>query len=111
PRDLSDRRRQDLSVRRCRSGAPDRRRARRRAGEVAAMSALGTAAEIAAAVAGQAAGDFAMTGVSIDSRSVEKGDLFVALQGPTFDGHDFVASALQRGAAGALLHRRPAPLP
>jgi UDP-N-acetylmuramoyl-tripeptide--D-alanyl-D-alanine ligase len=75
------------------------------------MSALWTAAEIAAAVAGQAAGDFAVTGVSIDSRSVEKGDLFVALQGPTFDGHEFVASALQRGAAGALIHRRPNNLP
>ena len=75
------------------------------------MSALWTSAEIAAAVAGQSAGDFTVTGVSIDSRSVEKGDLFVALQGPTFDGHDFVASALQRGAAGALIHRRPANLP
>ena len=75
------------------------------------MSALWTAAEIAAAVAGQASGDFAVTGVSIDSRSLEKGDLFVALQGPTFDGHDFVAAALQRGAAGALIHRHPANLP
>ena len=74
------------------------------------MSALWTAAEIAAAVAGQASGDFAVTGVSIDSRSLEKGDLFVALQGPTFDGHDFVAAALQRGAAGALIHRHPANL-
>ena len=52
-------------------------------------------------------GDFAVTGVSIDSRTLEPGDLFVALQGPNFDGHDFVAAALQRGAAGALVHRRP----
>jgi len=73
--------------------------------------ALWTSAEIAAAVAGQVSGDFAATGVSIDSRSLERGDLFVALQGPTFDGHDFVAAALQRGAAGALIHRRPANLP
>jgi UDP-N-acetylmuramoyl-tripeptide--D-alanyl-D-alanine ligase len=75
------------------------------------MTALWTAAEIAAAVAGQATGDFAATGVSIDSRSVEKGDLFVALQGPTFDGHEFAAAALQRGAAGVLIHRRPNNLP
>jgi UDP-N-acetylmuramoyl-tripeptide--D-alanyl-D-alanine ligase len=75
------------------------------------MSALWTSAEIAAAVAGQATGDFAATGVSIDSRSVEIGDLFVALQGPTFDGHEFAAAALQRGAAGVLIHRRPNNLP
>ncbi len=72
---------------------------------------LWTAAEIAAATGGEAARDFTATGVSIDSRSLEHGDLFVALQGPTFDGHDFVSSALQRGAAGALLHRRPKDLP
>jgi UDP-N-acetylmuramoyl-tripeptide--D-alanyl-D-alanine ligase len=70
------------------------------------MSALWTSVEIAAAVAGQSSGDFAVTGVSIDSRSLEQGDLFVALQGPTFDGHDFTAAAVQRGAAGALIHRR-----
>jgi UDP-N-acetylmuramoyl-tripeptide--D-alanyl-D-alanine ligase len=75
------------------------------------MSALWTSAEIAAAVAGQATGEFGASGVSIDSRSLERGDLFIALQGPTFDGHDFVAAALQRGASGALIHRRPADLP
>lgn len=74
-------------------------------------AALWTTAEIAAAVHGQASGDFAVTGVSIDSRTVERGDLFVALQGPSFDGHDFVAAALQRGAAGALIHRHPPNLP
>jgi UDP-N-acetylmuramoyl-tripeptide--D-alanyl-D-alanine ligase len=73
--------------------------------------ALWTSAEIAAAVAGQASRDFVASGVSIDSRSLEKGDLFVALQGPTFDGHDFAAAALQRGASGALVHRRPGNLP
>ena len=72
---------------------------------------LWTAAEIAAATGGQSARDFTATGVSIDSRTLECGDLFVALQGPTFDGHDFVAKALQRGAGGALVHRRPQDLP
>jgi UDP-N-acetylmuramoyl-tripeptide--D-alanyl-D-alanine ligase len=76
------------------------------------MSAvLWTSAEIAAAVVGQGSGAFTATGVSIDSRTLERGDLFVALQGPSFDGHDFVAAALQRGASGALIHRRPADLP
>lgn len=72
---------------------------------------LWSSAEIASAVGGKAARNFSATGVSIDSRSLEHGDLFVALKGPSFDGHDFVAAALQRGAAGALIHRRPADLP
>lgn len=75
------------------------------------LPALWSAAEIAAATGGKATRDFAVQGVSIDSRSVERGDLFIALQGPSFDGHEFVASALQRGAAGALVHRRPQGLP
>lgn len=66
--------------------------------------ALWTAAEIAAAVGGQVAGDFAATGVSIDSRTVEPGDLFVALTGVR-DGHDFVAQTAAKGAAGALVAR------
>ena len=72
---------------------------------------LWNAADIAAAVNGKLTGDFAVTGVSIDSRGLEPGDLFVALQGPSFDGNDFAASALQRGAAGALIHRRSKDLP
>lgn len=72
---------------------------------------LWRAADIAAAVNGKLTGDFAVTGVSIDSRSLEPGDLFVALQGPSFDGNDFAATALQRGGAGALIHRRAKDLP
>ncbi len=45
--------------------------------------------------------------VSIDSRSIGRGELFVALRGGRFDGHDFVAEALERGGAGALVERRP----
>lgn len=69
--------------------------------------ALWTSAEIAAAVNGTAEAAFTATGVSIDSRKVGKGDLFVALQGPNFDGHDFIARALEAGAAGIIAHRRP----
>ena len=72
---------------------------------------LWNAAAIAAATQGKLTGDFTVTGVSIDSRSLEHGDLFVALQGPSFDGNDFAAAALQRGAAGALIHRRAQDLP
>ncbi|MGB8843555.1 MAG: UDP-N-acetylmuramoylalanyl-D-glutamyl-2,6-diaminopimelate--D-alanyl-D-alanine ligase, partial [Aliidongia sp.] len=47
------------------------------------------------------------TGVSIDSRSLESGDVFVALIGPNADGHAHVAGALARGAAAAIVARVP----
>ncbi len=50
-------------------------------------------------------------GVSIDSRTVAPGDLFVALKGPNFDGHKFVGKALAAGAAAALVSERPEGLP
>jgi UDP-N-acetylmuramoyl-tripeptide--D-alanyl-D-alanine ligase len=43
--------------------------------------------------------------VLTDSRSLRAGDLFVALKGPRFDGHSFVAEVLERGAAGAIVER------
>ena len=42
-------------------------------------------------------------GYSIDSRSLQPGELFFALRGPRFDGHHFVAAAFDRGAAGAVV--------
>jgi UDP-N-acetylmuramoyl-tripeptide--D-alanyl-D-alanine ligase len=69
--------------------------------------ALWTSAEIAAAVNGKAGRRFNADGVSIDSRKVDRGDLFVALHGPNFDGNDFVAGALSAGASGALVDRLP----
>jgi UDP-N-acetylmuramoyl-tripeptide--D-alanyl-D-alanine ligase len=44
-----------------------------------------------------------VAGVSIDSRTVRAGELFVAVHGPRHDGHDFVAGALERGALAALV--------
>src|SRR5690242_4156348 len=44
-----------------------------------------------------------LAGVSIDSRSVRAGELFVAIRGPRFDGHDFVGAALGSGAAAAVV--------
>ena len=55
-------------------------------------------------LAGGAAPDV-FRGVSTDSRSVPRGALFVALKGEQFDGHDFVAGALEKGAGAALVSR------
>ncbi len=64
--------------------------------------ALWTSADIAAATGGQAVGaPFEATGVSIDSRAVDPGDLFVALTGER-DGHAFTPGARAAGAAGVL---------
>ena len=49
-------------------------------------------------------------GISIDSRAVAPGDLFIAIRGERFDGHDFVADALARGATGIVV-QAPAALP
>jgi UDP-N-acetylmuramoyl-tripeptide--D-alanyl-D-alanine ligase len=57
------------------------------------------------ALVGGAAPGLAFSSVSIDSRSVEPGALFVAIRGPKRDGHDFLAEASARGARGALVHR------
>lgn len=66
---------------------------------------LWTSSEIAAATGGRLEGaPFNAGGVSIDSRSVEPGDLFVALAGER-DGHEFIDAALAHGAAGALANK------
>jgi UDP-N-acetylmuramoyl-tripeptide--D-alanyl-D-alanine ligase len=70
-------------------------------------AALWTAVDAAAAVAGRVAGDWAASGVATDSRAVVEGDLFVALKGEQTDGHEFVAGALMRGAAAAMVSRVP----
>lgn len=73
--------------------------------------ALWTGSEAATATDGQTRGAWQASGLSIDSRSVAKGDLFIALEGPNHDGHDYVAQALKDGAAAAMVHRIPADLP
>ena len=50
-------------------------------------------------------GDVAFESVSIDTRTLKPGALFVALTGENFDGHDFVAQAAERGAIAALVSR------
>jgi UDP-N-acetylmuramoyl-tripeptide--D-alanyl-D-alanine ligase len=72
------------------------------------MTPLWTASEAAVATGGRNTRDWSANGVSIDSRSIAAGDLFVALAGPNFDGHDFVKDALAKHAAAAMVTRVPA---
>ena len=70
------------------------------------MSALWTSAEVERALSPMAMpASFEATGVTFDSRAFGKGDLFFALAGETTDGHGFVADALSRGAAAAVVSR------
>jgi len=52
-----------------------------------------------------------VSGISTDSRTLEADDIFVALIGERFDGHDFIAQAVSRGAMGALVSRDVGDLP
>lgn len=74
------------------------------------MTALWTAADAAHATGGHIApgANWAARGLSIDTRAVAADDLFVALKGPRFDGHDFVSAALDQGAAAAMVDHAPA---
>ncbi len=67
---------------------------------------LWSARDAAAATGGQASAEWSADGVSIDTRTIRPGDLFVALQ-DIRDGHDFVAQAFEKGAAAALVTHRP----
>lgn len=64
---------------------------------------LWTSAEAAAATQGRASTDFTAYGVSIDTRTLKPGDLFVALRGDRLDGHDYIAAAFAAGAAAAMV--------
>lgn len=66
---------------------------------------LWTAAALGDALGTAPSGEIAgVSGVSIDTRSLQPGDLFVALKGDR-DGHDFVAAAIAKGAAAAVVER------
>ena len=73
-----------------------------------------TARELCAAVGGTLLqdGGAVVTGVTTDSRAVQPGQLFIPLVGERFDGHAYIAGALDGGAAGCLTARKPeTPLP
>lgn len=67
---------------------------------------LWTAKDAAAATGGKIASDWAATGISIDTRTIAPGDLFVAIKGENSDGHDYVADAIKKGASAAVVSKR-----
>ena len=68
---------------------------------------LWTHLEAEAATLGEASRAFEVSGLSIDTRTLKEGDLFVALQGENRDGHDFVQAAFEAKAGAALVTRAP----
>ena len=74
------------------------------------MVPLWTSTDAALATGGHSTTLWQATGVSIDTRTLQPGDLFIALTDQR-DGHDFVAAALERGAAAALATHRPDNVP
>ena len=75
------------------------------------MTALWTQGELSAALGSPTSKppSTAVGGVSIDSRTLEPGDLFFAIRGDAHDGHDHVARAFEAGAAAAVVSRERAP--
>ncbi len=70
------------------------------------MTTQWTATEIATATNGITTGKWVATSVGIDTRSLEKGALFVALPGANVDGHAHVKAALEAGAVAALVSKK-----
>ena len=75
------------------------------------MNVLWTSAAASVATGGRPNRDWRASDISIDSRTVQPGDLFIALKGPTHDGHEYVAEALAAGANAAMVDRIPADVP
>jgi UDP-N-acetylmuramoyl-tripeptide--D-alanyl-D-alanine ligase len=64
--------------------------------------------EVARAIGGRVTGKkdgVVFSGISTDSRTISAGELFFALTGDTFDGHDFVPDAIKRGAGGVVIEK------
>ncbi len=74
---------------------------------IAPSATLWTATEAAKATNGTPHGDWFATGISIDTRTLQKGDLFVAIKGDVMDGHDYVVEALNKGAAAVVVSTVP----
>ena len=75
------------------------------------MIGLWSETSVSAATGGEARGHFHASRVEIDSRRVQLGDLFVAICGERMDGHRYVAEALSRGAAAAVVSYVPEDVP
>jgi UDP-N-acetylmuramoyl-tripeptide--D-alanyl-D-alanine ligase len=72
---------------------------------------LWTNEDAAPATGGRSSTTWRASGLSIDSRSVLPGDLFIALRGPKLDGHAYVMEAFARGAVAAVVSRPPPNVP
>ncbi|MBM3096573.1 UDP-N-acetylmuramoyl-tripeptide--D-alanyl-D-alanine ligase [Gluconobacter cerinus] len=68
------------------------------------MSVLWTSEELRDATNGRLEADISVTGISIDTRTLKSGDLFIALKGDASDGHAHIAQALHAGAACVMVH-------
>ncbi len=66
------------------------------------VQSLWTSKEVTDLTGGKSSTVWDADGVSIDSRTIEPGDLFIPISGPNFDGHNFIASALNKGAAASI---------
>jgi len=77
------------------------------AAAISTSEPLWTAQEAAEATGGRITRDWTATGVAIDSRHIQPGDLFVALRGESADGHRFIADALAKGAAAVVADHFP----
>lgn len=64
---------------------------------------LSTLADLAGAKVIHGNGERVAFGVSLDSRSIKPGELFVAIRGPKHDGHDHLAEAAKKGAIAAMV--------
>ena len=64
---------------------------------------LSQIAQFAGASLSSGDGTTVINNVGTDSRTIKPGELFVALRGENFDGHDFIEAAAKAGAAGALV--------
>jgi len=68
------------------------------------MTPLWTSYSLRDATNGTLKADLAITGISIDTRTLQPGDLFIALAGDNSDGHTHIDTAFERGAACVMVH-------
>ncbi len=68
-------------------------------------SSLWSSTEAAKATNGTSQGQWVASGISIDTRTLQKGDLFIAIRGDAMDGHKFAADALAKGAVAVVIDR------
>src|SRR5947209_6357067 len=67
------------------------------------LTTLSEIAALASAKLEQGDGNISVARISTDSRTIKKGELFVALRGENFDGHKFIDATIKSGAAGAVV--------